>query len=331
MSQTSGFKLVCGLPCVSDSQSQGSSCSRGLRVTSIAVAVLTVITGVLILQNIIKCNQSNYVGWGAISFGIFLSLCIASVKCEKAVDALKKPDVEGSAERSTEKKKEVESTPPENQALIARKKELTKLFTQEMVDALGGIDALMMLPEISLADWNGVFNQELIKRLPGSVVWGMGNKHPFIVFLYTSAVESGAVQIEMLSRTNDGWKGESSHPVGEFVLRKVGHGTIQDRTVEAGVMLKRIGRFVRGEAVGVMLPYQKHKDPKNRIVIHTNLQAAAAAPFFFGAHARPEDRDYWRPADSYLKGDELECYMGIEDIQFYERVGSDLHLYQKPV
>jgi hypothetical protein len=197
------------------------------------------------------------------------------------------PIVEVPPEVPKEEIKEVEN-PPEIE-LDPAKKLLLEQFTPEMVEALGGIDAVLNLPV--LEGWNGDIKLEDLSA-PVMRGFSKGGK-PFLLFSYLKCVPDTVWRVdgEYLGRGEKGWKGVRD--TDQFSLG--GPNFIQDGTAEAKYMLDKIKRAMKGEAVGLVQQYKG---------IWIN---------------KPEDVESFRPDNAYLEGDELTAFMKLSPFHYEKR------------
>jgi hypothetical protein len=166
-----------------------------------------------------------------------------------------------------------------------------------MINALGGIQNIRELHPP--ADWKGTFE---LKELSSPVMSYYHQQNPCFIITYLKpqkTVEDNfqfkkegttlCSDIILWDRKNEEWKllndGELGyHPSKSFIAKGSAHEKF---------MLDRIGRLIKGEPVGMLQNY-----PGMGLFI-------------------PEDKSSYKPADSYLKGEDLVAYMKIPT-KYYE-------------
>jgi hypothetical protein len=170
----------------------------------------------------------------------------------------------------------------------------------EMIKALGGAEKVRNLPKI---DWNGFLDPKLMTH---PVMQGKHGGAPYFLFKYLKRdLETeeyiGALiqpyykaQMEYIGWDNESgvWKGVYAEE-SELNLR-VSSAKILKGSLGEKHMVDRVSRLMRGEPVGRLKRYSK------TMII------------------KPENKNDYRPNDSYLKGEELEEYMDLETL-FYEK------------
>ena len=169
---------------------------------------------------------------------------------------------------------------------------ITREFTPEMVEALGGSENVLQIPIIE--NWPGFISDE---HLTAPVMRGYHNDgRPFLLFcymIYLHEYASYKIQGEYLGRTkNNAWEGAYAYP-SELNLRSP--NPIQDNTEAATHMLDKITRLMQGLPIGSV-----QKFPGICIVKPSG------------------DKATWTPENARLEGEELRAFMDLDTL-FYER------------
>ncbi|MFV0340404.1 MAG: hypothetical protein ACK5MA_07255, partial [Parachlamydiaceae bacterium] len=127
-------------------------------------------------------------------------------------------------------------------------------FTPQMVEALGGIDAVKQMP--IFADWSGTtgprFAGEQVPPAPITRYYDSSGT-PFLVFYYFKKDPSGwSAFVDCLCKEENGWTGPSS----ELGRTMVGKDLFKKPNAECErILLDKVRRLVRGEAVGLLKEY----------------------------------------------------------------------------
>jgi hypothetical protein len=178
-------------------------------------------------------------------------------------------------------------------------KEKFEGIPSEMIQALGGVEKVRNLPKI--VNWNG--SNDI---LPFPIMFSEHKDGPILIFTTRKAMPYydlypnsyyimfpiEAIQWQDKTET---WriKNPKESELGLRCSIPIKKGSLEEK-----YMIERIARLVKGEPVGKFKQY-------------TNKNTSA--PVF----SKPDNKDEFRPADSYLKGEELEQYMGLNTV-FYE-------------
>ena len=169
--------------------------------------------------------------------------------------------------------------------LLDEHKKIIKELSPQMVKALGGIDNVLSLP---IQDLNS------IDALTTSVYRAYANDGSVcVVFCYDKhdGMNFNNV-VERLKRVGNKWKLDwTSGAQGNFNIGIL--SDINDGSLGQKYMLEKISRLIQGKPIGQLKKYD------------------------IGGK-KPEDKSTYRPNDAYLKGNELDEYMDIEDAYFYE-------------
>ncbi len=286
MSEASTISFA--LPCKVQSDTKETKTSLALRATAVVLGILAMTIAALALFQVpVFSGLSGVGGWSVLSAGAVTILLSSVIRCNKSIENAE----ETSQPDSTSPDQTIQES--EHPQLSERQREILREFTPEMVDALGGIQRVQLLPRQNC--WNGRIDT---KDLTASIAVGSylmnGREYPYLLFCYCKFSDrTGKYHVtgDWLGRTENGWCAPYAYP-SELNLRSA--NTVTDGSPEAGHMLDKIKRLVNREAIGKV---ERYRD----VLL-----------------VKPEERDEWRPENARLEGEALDQFMDLDTI-FYER------------
>jgi hypothetical protein len=214
-------------------------------ITLIVPAAVALVYGISKLAGRVKKSQPEPNVQNAAETALTPSS--SSTSSSSTISSSKSSSSTSSSSKSSSVSSSSESIDPEEQELLNQ-------FTPQMVEALGGIEAVKQMP--IFANWGGTTGPRFAgEQVPPAPITRYYDSYgtPFLVFYYFKKEPSGwSAYVDCLCKEENGWMGPSS----ELGRTMVGKDLFKEPNAEwERVLLDKVRRLVRGEAVGLLKEY----------------------------------------------------------------------------
>lgn len=208
-------------------------------------------------------------------------------------------------------------------AFEMKKAKIFSNFPEGLLNALGGIDEVLKLPE--KVKLNGDFKLEEAAG-PITIHWRDDGK-PVLVFCLEN-IKTKKKKIEYLKQSDSGWNFPSTNEATQTVIGcRYGSGLVtNDENKEWPFIYDKIKRLKAGKSIGDLRQYSEERSKgidDEKIEDEEDFFIEDIDPSRKLIYGRNQKLTSSNAPDSYLKGDQLNEYLDVVHTLFYETMPTE--------